>query len=109
VSRGAIPYRLPRPETRLERRRRKPATIPTLFQRAKVVTCWHKRCSLAFVSNQLHAEESLGMVWTILAILLALWLLGFLSGYTIGGFVHILLALAILIFILNLLRGRSTV
>lgn len=49
------------------------------------------------------------MVWTILAILLALWLLGFLSGYTIGGFVHILLVLALVIFVLNLLRGRSTV
>ena len=49
------------------------------------------------------------MVWTILAILLVLWLLGVLSDYTIGGYVHILLALALLIFILNLLTGRKAV
>jgi hypothetical protein len=49
------------------------------------------------------------MVWTILAILVVLWLLGMVSDYTIGGYVHILLALAILIFILNLLTGRRAV
>lgn len=49
------------------------------------------------------------MVWTILVILLVLWLLGFVSGYTIGGFVHLLLVLAVVIFIINLLTGRRAV
>ena len=49
------------------------------------------------------------MLWTILVILLVLWLLGFVSGYTVGGFVHILLVLAVVIFVINLLTGRRTV
>jgi hypothetical protein len=49
------------------------------------------------------------MLWTILVILLVLWLLGLVSGYTIGGFVHVLLVLALVIFIINLLTGRRAV
>ena len=49
------------------------------------------------------------MLWTVLVILLVLWLLGFVSGYTVGGFVHILLVLALVIFVINLLTGRRTV
>jgi hypothetical protein len=49
------------------------------------------------------------MLWTILVILLVLWLLGLVSGYTIGGFVHLLLLLALVIFVINLLTGRRTV
>jgi len=49
------------------------------------------------------------MLWTILVILLVLWLLGLVSGYTIGGFVHLLLVLALVIFIINLITGRRTV
>ncbi|HEX8499184.1 MAG TPA: lmo0937 family membrane protein [Pyrinomonadaceae bacterium] len=49
------------------------------------------------------------MLWTILVILLVLWLLGLVSGYTIGGFVHLLLVLALVIFVINLLTGRRTV
>lgn len=56
--------------------------------------------------TELYAEESLNMVWAILTILLVLWLLGVVSDYTIGGYVHILLVLAVVIFILNLLTGR---
>jgi hypothetical protein len=49
------------------------------------------------------------MLWTILVILLVLWLLGLVSGYTDGGFVHLLLVLALVIFVINLLTGRRTV
>jgi hypothetical protein len=49
------------------------------------------------------------MLWTILVILLILWLLGLVSGYTVGGFIHLLLVLALVIFIINLLTGRRTV
>jgi hypothetical protein len=49
------------------------------------------------------------MLWTILVVLLVLWLLGLVSGYTVGGFIHILLLVALVILILNLLTGRRTV
>jgi hypothetical protein len=49
------------------------------------------------------------MLWTILVILLVLWLLGLVSGYTVGGFIHLLLVIALVIFVINLLTGRRTV
>ena len=48
------------------------------------------------------------MLWTIFMILLVLWLLGLVSSYTLGGFIHILLVLAVVVLIINLLSGRST-
>ena len=49
------------------------------------------------------------MLWTIFVILLVLWLLGLVSGYTLGGFVHILLVIAVVILIINLVSGRRVV
>jgi predicted membrane metal-binding protein len=49
------------------------------------------------------------MLWTILVILLVLWLLGIVSGVTVGGFIHLLLVVALVIFVINLLTGRRTV
>jgi hypothetical protein len=46
------------------------------------------------------------MLWTIFVILLVLWLLGLVSSYTLGGFIHILLVLAIVVLIINLVSGR---
>ncbi len=46
------------------------------------------------------------MLWTITVILIILWLLGLVSGYTLGGWVHILLVLAVIVLIFNLLSGR---
>ncbi|PYL01202.1 MAG: lmo0937 family membrane protein [Verrucomicrobia bacterium] len=46
------------------------------------------------------------MLWTIFVILLVLWLLGLVSSYTLGGFIHLLLVLAVVILIINLLSGR---
>jgi len=46
------------------------------------------------------------MLWTIFVILLILWLLGLVSGYALGGFIHLLLIVAVVILILNLLTGR---
>jgi hypothetical protein len=47
------------------------------------------------------------MLWTIVVILLVLWLLGLVSSYTLGGFIHLLLVVAIIIVIVNLIRGRK--
>jgi hypothetical protein len=46
------------------------------------------------------------MLWTIFVILLVLWLLGLVSSYTMGGFIHILLVIAVVVLIINLLQGR---
>ena len=48
------------------------------------------------------------MLWTIFVILLVLWLLGLVSSYTLGGFIHILLVIAVVILIINLVGGRCT-
>lgn len=46
------------------------------------------------------------MLWTIFVILLVLWLLGVVSSYTLGGFIHILLVVAIVVLVIQLLSGR---
>jgi hypothetical protein len=46
------------------------------------------------------------MLWTIAIILIVLWLLGLVSSYTLGGFIHILLVIAIVVIIINLVQGR---
>ena len=48
------------------------------------------------------------MLWTIFVILLVLWLLGMVSSYTLSGFIHILLVIALVILVINLLQGRRT-
>lgn len=49
------------------------------------------------------------MLWTLFIVLLVLWLLGIVSGYALGGFLHILLVLAVIALIFQLVSGRRTV
>jgi Family of unknown function (DUF5670) len=49
------------------------------------------------------------MLWTIFVILLVLWLLGLVTSYTLGGFIHILLVLAIAMVLIQLITGRRAV
>ena len=49
------------------------------------------------------------MLWTIFVILLVLWLLGMVSSYTIGGFIHILLVIAIVVLLINVIGGRRPI
>lgn len=49
------------------------------------------------------------MLWTIFVILLVLWLLGMVSSYTLGGFIHILLLIALVVLIIRIIQGRSPV
>jgi len=49
------------------------------------------------------------MLWTIFVILLVLWLLGMVSSYTMGGFIHILLLLAVVVLIIRLIQGRNPI
>ena len=49
------------------------------------------------------------MLWTIFVILLILWLLGMVSSYTVGGFIHILLVLAIVVVLIRVIQGRRPI
>ena len=49
------------------------------------------------------------MLWTIFVILLILWLLGFVTSYTMGGFIHILLVIALVVVLLRVIRGRRPI
>ena len=46
------------------------------------------------------------MLWTIFVILLIMWALGLATSYTLGGFVHILLVIALVMLVINLIQGR---
>ena len=46
------------------------------------------------------------MLWTLFVVLLVLWLLGVVSSYTLGGFIHLLLVLAVIALVFQLLSGR---
>jgi hypothetical protein len=46
------------------------------------------------------------MLWTVAVILIVLWALGLVSSYTLGGFIHILLVVAVIVVLLNVIRGR---
>lgn len=48
------------------------------------------------------------MLWTLFVILLVLWLVGVISSYTLGGFIHLLLVLALVALVFQLLTGRRT-
>jgi low affinity Fe/Cu permease len=48
------------------------------------------------------------MLWTIAVILIVLWLLGLVSGYTLGNFIHILLIIAIVVVVIGFLQGRRS-
>lgn len=57
-------------------------------------------------SGPFHWQEEINMLWTIIVILLVLWLLGLVSSYTLGGFIHALLVIAVIVFIINLIVRR---
>jgi len=49
------------------------------------------------------------MLWTIFLVLVVLWLLGMVSSYTLGGFIHLLLILAIVVVLIRVIQGRRIV
>lgn len=49
------------------------------------------------------------MLWTIFVILLVLWLLGLVTSYTLGGFIHLLLVVAIVVILIRVIQGRRPV
>jgi Family of unknown function (DUF5670) len=49
------------------------------------------------------------MLWTIAVILLVLWALGLVTSYTMGGFIHVLLVIAVVVVLINVIQGRKAV
>lgn len=49
------------------------------------------------------------MLWTIFAVLLVLWLLGMVSSYTMGGFIHLLLVIAVALVLIRVIQGRRPI
>ena len=54
-----------------------------------------------------HTRKDIIMLWTIVVILVVLWLLGLITSFTMGGFIHILLVLAIIVILYNVISGRK--
>ena len=54
-------------------------------------------------------SEDFAMLETILVLLVVLWLLGMVSSYTLGGFIHVLLVLAVIVFLFRVISGRRAV
>jgi len=47
------------------------------------------------------------MLWTIAVVLMALWLLGLVTAYTMGGFIHVLLVIAVVVVLMRIIQGRK--
>lgn len=47
------------------------------------------------------------MLWTIFVILLVLWVLGLVSSYTLGGYIHLLLIIAVVVLLIRIIQGRK--
>jgi hypothetical protein len=60
------------------------------------------------VANPPRQKET-RMLWTIFVILLVLWLLGLVSSYTLGGYIHILLVIALVVVVIRVIQGRPPV
>lgn len=51
-------------------------------------------------------RKTMDFLWTVAVILVILWLLGFVTSYTLGGFIHLLLILAIIVVLIRVIQGR---
>jgi hypothetical protein len=58
-------------------------------------------------STRRHQHEDIIMLYTIAVILIILWLLGLVTSYTVGGFIHILLVVAVIMILVRLISGRG--
>jgi hypothetical protein len=83
-------------------------TLTDLFSLAMRNMRKYGRRTLMRLNFKEFKEEEPDMLWTIFVVLLVLWLLGLVSSYTLGGFIHILLVLALVVLVINLVSGRRT-
>jgi Flp pilus assembly protein TadB len=100
----------------MSRSRRTAHRLPENLLHAHEVTivfplfgAWHGRCDASAERRCTVAGEEIKMLWTIFVVLLVLWALGMVSSYTIGGFIHILLVIAIAVVLIRIIQGRRPV
>jgi len=65
-----------------------------------------RRCDTSALTS-VPCETGTAMLWTIFVVLCVLWILGMVTSYTAGGLIHVLLVVAVVIFVINLLQGRK--
>ena len=63
----------------------------------------------SYPARQSSTDVRMTMLWTLFVVLLLLWLLGVVSSYTLGGFIHLLLVLAVVAVLVQLISGRRAV
>lgn len=80
-----------------------PARLLASYQRWKTNAITERKSN-----KQINLKEN-HMLYTIAVVLIVLWLLGLVSSYTMGGFIHILLVIAIVMVLVNLISGRKRV
>jgi len=57
--------------------------------------------------NGTNSQKEDEMLWTIAVVLIILWMLGLVSGYTMGSFIHILLVIAVIVVLVRIIQGRK--
>jgi uncharacterized protein DUF5670 len=70
--------------------------------------CFGPTLALESIGTAL-SKENKNMLWTIFVILLMLWALGLVTSYTMGGMIHLLLVIALVVVVIRVLQGRSVV
>jgi hypothetical protein len=68
-----------------------------------------QRISAPKKESEFDGKKEKSMLWTIFVILVVLWLLGMVSSYTLGGYIHLLLLLAIAVVLIRVIQGRRPV
>jgi len=80
----------------------------TLAHEAALPGDYHAGAQLALTKDTLNVTQEDIMLWTVAVVMLVLWVLGLVTSYTIGGFIHILLVLAVISVAFQLINGRRT-
>jgi hypothetical protein len=73
------------------------------------VTCLPGNQAGGSITSNIIYERRPQMLWTIFVILMVLWLLGVVSSYTMGGFIHLLLVIALAVVLIRVISGRTPV
>jgi len=63
-------------------------------------------CQHTFSRIPIPMKKEDDVLWTIAVVMLVLWLLGLVSSYTMGGFIHVLLVIAVIVVLINVIQGR---
>ena len=97
------------PYTQARRGEKAPAIFMSRSRPQRRTIEWHARCYSVEVSNQQRFGETPPMLESIIVVLVILWLVGMVSSYTMGGLIHVLLVIAVIVLLLRIIQGRRVV